>query len=114
MGLKPTGQRLAQRRELRPQPPARELREHVRVGRPPDQGLRHRPTREAHRSVAAAWRSVPITSLLGVLKATMRRAGGSRVKFWADSRYRSCTDVARRERPPMIANFHDARVDHGP
>jgi zinc-finger of transposase IS204/IS1001/IS1096/IS1165/Helix-turn-helix domain of transposase family ISL3 len=34
MGAKPAGQRLTQRRELRPQPPAGQLRERVRVGCP--------------------------------------------------------------------------------
>jgi hypothetical protein len=54
-----------------------------------------------------------ITSLLGVLAATMRGTGSPDVRLFADSAVPSLPDVSGRWRDAMLRDFHDARERHG-
>jgi hypothetical protein len=54
-----------------------------------------------------------ITSLLGVLAATMRGTGSPGVRLFSDSVVPSLLDVFERWRQAMLHHFHDARERHG-
>jgi hypothetical protein len=84
---------------------------HIEAGTPLEH-LLHGDT--SRKSDAGARRSVRVTTLLGVLAATMRGAGSSPVSLCADSRYQWRRRRIRALGTGRIAHFHAAGWPPGP